>query len=369
MVVMALDHTRGFFSNVTFYPLDLDKTNVPLFLTRWITHYCAPVFVFLAGAGAFLASRRGKTKPELSWFLFSRGLWLVLLEITIIRWFGWAFSFDMHFIGIGVIWAIGWSMIVLSALIFLPIWAVAAFGVLMISIHNAFDGVTMESWGGWQNVWKILHVSNSFDLAPGYKFGTGYPLIPWIGVMAAGYGFGAWLVRDTKQRQTWTLRLGVVLTVLFVLVRGSNLYGDLHPWSPQKSGVFTVFSFLHCHKYPPSLCYLLMTLGPALILLSFFEGGTPRLLQPLVTFGRVPLFYYVLHLPLIHSLALIMAFTKYGHAEWLYGTSPESRPADYGYDLPVVYFFWIVAVLILYPACRRFAEVKRRRREAWLSYF
>src|SRR6266849_5773341 len=174
MVLMALDHTRGFFTNANFYPLDLDRTNVPLFLTRWFTHYCAPVFVFLAGAGAFLSTTRGRTTSDLSWFLLTRGLWLVFLEVTVIRWTGWGFNYDFRFIGIGVIWAIGWSMVVLAGLVFLPTWVVTVFGIGMIGLHNAFDGVKPESWGAWEGLWRILHACGSFGLTPGHQFGAGY---------------------------------------------------------------------------------------------------------------------------------------------------------------------------------------------------
>jgi uncharacterized membrane protein len=373
MILMALDHTRGFFSNATFYPLDLDKTNVPLFLTRWFTHYCAPLFVFLAGAGAFLSSTRGKTKGELSWYLVTRGAWLILLEITIIRWTGWSFSLDMHFIGVGVIWAIGWSMIALAGLIHLPLSAVALFGVIMIAGHNALDPIRPESFGPLAWLWQILHTGGGFEFAPGYRFGAGYPLIPWIGVMAAGYAFGSVMLWNAHDRQRWMWKTGTAAIVLFILLRGSNLYGDTGSWTAQKNDIFTIFSFIHVQKYPPSLLYLLMTIGPGLILLSVLDRWPQRWLQPVVTFGRVPLFYYLLHLPLIHGLAVLFNYGRYGRADWLMGwplTSgpPQDAPSDKGFGLLIVYLVWILAVLILYPVCRWFADVKRRRREAWLTY-
>jgi len=374
MVLMALDHTRGFFSNVHFYPLDLDKTNIPLFLTRWITHFCAPVFVFLAGTGAFLSTTRGKTRRELSWFLLTRGFWLVFLEVTVLRCLGWNFHFDFHSVGVAVIWAIGWSMIVLAGLVHLPIRAIAAFGIGMIVLHNGLDWVKPRDPGAWGELWRILHAGGEFQYAPGYKLGVGYPLIPWIGVMAAGYAFGTIVVREPVVRRKWMLYAGLGLTLLFIVLRATNLYGDTHPWSSQKNVVFTVFSFIHCQKYPPSLCFLLMTLGPALMVLSLLDRGTPRFLQPILVFGRVPLFYYLLHLPLIHGLAVLVNFIRFGRADWLYGAppgpnqSPVPVPPDSGFDLSIVYFIWIGVVLILYPACKWFAEVKRRRRDAWLSY-
>jgi uncharacterized membrane protein len=259
-------------------------------------------------------------------------------------------------------------------LVFLPTWSITTFGVVMIAGHNALDGVTPESWGAWAGLWRILHAGGGLEYAPGWFFGAGYPLIPWIGVMAAGFGFGTLLLREPVQRHKRFLALGGVLTALFILIRYTNLYGDPHPWSPQKNGIFTIFSFVHCQKYPPSLCYLLMTLGPALVVLALADRGFGSWLKPIVVFGRVPLFYYLLHLPLIHGLAVLVNFIRFGRADWLYGTPPGPNdprlplPPDRGFDLPGVYLVWILVVLLLYPVCRWFADLKRRRREAWLSY-
>ena len=375
MVVMALDHTRDFFHSGIFQridPLDLKTTTIALFLTRWITHFCAPVFIFLAGTGAFLSGTRGKSKRDLSWFLVTRGAWLIVLELTFIRWAGWTFSFDLHMSGAAVIWAIGWAMIVLAALVHLPLWATTAIGLAMIVGHNAFDGVKPESWGplGW--LWRVLHVRGRIEFAPGYFLGIQYPLIPWIGVMAAGYGFGWILRRDRAARRTFALRLGIALTLAFVVLRFTNLYGDARPWSSQANPAFTVLSFLDCVKYPPSLCYLLMTLGPALIVLALLDRETSPALKPLLVFGRVPMFYYLLHLPLLHGLAVAVESIRFGSAPWLFGnvfrpTSPP--PPDAGSSLIGVYVAWFVALLLLYPVCRWFANLKQRRRDAWLSYF
>ena len=371
MVMMALDHTRDFFSNdLAFDPTDLDRTYPALFLTRWITHFCAPVFVFLAGTGAFLSTARGKNRRELSWFLLTRGLWLVLLELTWVRCLGWMFNFDFHFAMGIVIWAIGWSMVALSGLVFLPLRWVTTFGILMIASHNLFDHVKPEILGSLGWLWKILHTGGIIVPAEGYRFAAGYPLIPWIGVMATGYGFGAWLLREPLERRKWLWGLGALLTGLFILLRAINVYGDPDSWSPQKNGLFTLFSFLNCHKYPPSLLYLLMTLGPALLVLAVLDRGTPRWLKPVLVFGRVPLFYYLLHLPIIHGLAVLASYQQYGQATWWFANpdDPGGRPSDYGYSLPVVYLVWLGVLLALYPICRWFADVKRRRRDAWLSY-
>ena len=375
MIIMALDHTRDFFSkDLAFDPTDLGRTFPALFLTRWITHYCAPVFIFLAGTGAFLSTGRGKSRGELSRFLLTRGLWLVLLELTWVRCLGWQFNFDLHFTFGAVIWAIGWSMVALAVLVFLPLRWVTAFGLLMIASHNLFDSVKPESWGSLGWLWKILHSGGMILPAKGYRFAAGYPLVPWIGVMAAGYGFGSLLLREPVERRRWLFGLGATLTLLFILLRAINIYGDPRPWSGQKNSLFTLFSFINCHKYPPSLLYLLMTLGPALLVLAALDRGMFRWLKPLLVFGRVPLFYYLLHLPLIHGLAVLASYWAYGRADWWFANPPEGpdapilRPADYGYGLPVVYLVWIGVVLVLYPVCRWFAGVKRRRRDPWLSY-
>ncbi len=382
MVLMALDHTRDFFTNAKFDPLDLGQTNVWWFFTRWFTHYCAPNFIFLAGLGAFLTRTRGKTTKDLSWFLFSRGLWLAFLEVTWVRSLGWEFNFDYSHVGVGVLWAIGWSMVVLSGLVFLPTPLVALFGVAMIFLHNSLDAVKPETFGplGW--LWTVLHVQRPIRVTPGFVFSVGYPLIPWMGVLAAGYGFGSIYLWEPERRRKFILGLGIGLTVLFLLIRGLNGYGNPQTeqlgrpvpngqWSPQKNLLFTIFSFIDVHKYPPSLDYLLMTIGPALIILSFFERGIPNLLRPFLVFGRVPLFYYLLHIPFIHALAVFVAWIRHGTASWLFlnpfGGGP-APPPNAGFGLLGVYVAWICVVLMLYPVCRWFSEFKRSRKDAWLSY-
>ena len=369
MVLMALDHTRHFFSaDLAFEPTELAKTYPALFLTRWITHFCAPVFIFLAGTGAFLSTTRGKTTKELSWFLVTRGLWLVILELTWVR-FGWLFNLDYHFAMGIVIWAIGWCMVALAGLVFLPLRWIVTLGIIMIASHNLFDEVTAEQFGtaGW--LWKILHSGGEIDFGAGYHLAAGYPLVPWIGVMAAGYGLGALLVKEAAERRRGLLVLGATATMLFVVLRWINVYGDPDPWSSQRNAAFTLFSFLNCHKYPPSLLYLLMTLGPALLVLGWMDKGSPRWIQPIVVFGRVPLFYYLLHLPLIHGLSVLVAFLRHGRADWLLANPGDAaRPENFGFGLPVVYLVWIGIVAALYPVCQWFAQVKQRHKSAWLSY-
>jgi uncharacterized membrane protein len=376
MVIMVLDHVRDFFSNAYFFePTDLTQTNAALFLTRWITHFCAPVFVFLAGTGAFLSTLRGKTKKELAIFLLSRGLWLVFLDLFFVHTFGWWFNVDYHLLYGDVLWALGWSMVVMASLVFLPVWSIVTIGIAMVSLHNLFDTVSADSFGSFRWLWAILHSGDMLEPLPGVHFIPGYPLVPWIGVMACGYGFGTLLLRPQDKRRKELLVLGIGLTLAFVVIRATNLYGDPHPWSVQKTSLFTFFSFINCEKYPPSLLYLLMTLGPAIIALALFERIANSIRRPFVTLGRVPLFYYLLHLTLIHALAVGFAYVRYGQATWMFknpsvpvSTAILPYPSGYGYSLAVVYAIWVGVVLILYPACRWFAQVKSRRREAWLSY-
>lgn len=369
MVLMALDHVRDFFSNVIIDPVDLEKTWPALFLTRWITHYCAPTFLFLAGTGAFFAGTR-RTKPELCRFLWTRGLWLVFLELTWVR-FGWRWELRLdEFNGGSVIWAIGWSMVCLSALIFLPVKFVGGFGVAMIVLHNAFDRVAPESFGGLSWLWRVLHAGGMFKVPWGGEFSAGYPLIPWIGVMAAGYAFGTIFAWEAGKRRRFLMLSGMGLVMGFVLLRATNLYGDASPWSRQKDFAFTIFSFLNCTKYPPSLMYLMMTLGPAMLALAFLERPLWKWARPVLVFGRVPLFYYLLHLPLIHGAAIVAAKVEGNQAavKFLTGAGAPGPLAGFGYSLPGVYLVWMLVILALYPVCAWFSGVKERSRSAWLSY-
>jgi uncharacterized membrane protein len=368
MILMAIDHTRDFFGNSGFNPTDPATTTIPLFFTRWITHFCAPTFFFLTGTGAFLARRR-KTTSELSRFLVTRGVWLIFLELVVCRGFGWQFNFDFHLVFLIVLWALGWSMITLSALVYLPAWAVATFGAAMIACHNLLDSVS--STGA---VWSILHVPGLLVDTPHFTLAESYPLIPWVGVTAAGYGLGQIYSWPAERRRKFLLRLGLGAIVGFIVLRFINVYGDPAPWSVQRSAAFTVLSFLNTTKYPPSLLFLLMTLGPIMLFLRAVDGGTPRWLCPALVFGKVPMLYFLLHIPLIHLLAVAVCFARYGHVYWMF-QSPDIRsfpftpPPGWGYSLPVVYFMWLIVVLTLYPLCRWFAGVRQRRSDWWLSYF
>jgi uncharacterized membrane protein len=369
MVLMALDHTRAMFSNATFDPLDLNRTSTALFLTRWVTHFCAPVFVFLAGTGAFLYGCRGRTRAGLAWFLLTRGLWLVLLEFTLVH-LGWWFRFDFHILLAQVIWAIGWSMVLMAGLVFLPTWAITGIGILLVAGHNAFDNVNSDRLGtaGW--LWTALVRVGTLELPLGSRVIVAYPVLPWLGIMLTGYGCGTMWLLDPARRRRWLVGLGTLLILLFVVLRAGNLYGDPRNWSPQETSWFTVLDFINCLKYPPSLLYALMTLGPALLALAWFDRPAGPLGRPLIVFGRVPLFYYLLHVPLIHLVALAFAYVRYGQVSFLLANPLfAQRPDDYGYGLGVVYLVWAGVVLALYFPCRWFAAVKQRHPGPWMSYF
>ncbi len=368
MILMALDHVRDFFGNSGLNPTDPSTTTIPLFFTRWITHFCAPVFFLLTGTGAYLSLRK-KPKRELSRFLFTRGLWLIFLELVVVRCFGWQFNFDYHLILLNVLWALGWAMITLSVLVYLPASVVAAFGLVMIATHNLFDSVQSSN-----PIWSILHSPNLILNDPGHIVFVAYALIPWIGVTGAGYGLGQIYSWPSERRKAFLLPSGIGLTGAFLVLRAINLYGDPQRWTVQKSAVFTGFSFLNTTKYPPSLLFLLMTLGPALLFLWAVDGRTPRWLRPALIVGKVPMFYYLLHIPLIHLLAIVVCYARYGQVHWMFespspGQFPITPPPGWGYSLPIVYLVWGVVVLTLYPACRWFAGLKQRRSDAWLSYF
>ena len=367
MILMALDHTRDFFGKPGISPTDLARTTIPLFFTRWITHFCAPVFFLLIGTGAYLSLRK-KSKREVSQFLFTRGLWLIFLELTLFRCLGFQFNFDYHVTLLNVLWALGWGMIVLSGLIHLPASLITAFGLLMIAGHNLLDPVRSS-----KVIWTVLHSPNFIVANPQHSVFVAYPLIPWIGVTALGYSLGQIYAWTRQRRRTFLIRAGVGLTAAFALLRGINVYGDPVNWATEKSAAFTVLSFLNTNKYPPSLLFLLMTLGPALLFLGAMDGATPQFLRPALTFGRVPMFYFLLHIPLIHLLAVIVCYARYGQAHWMFesptvGQFPFTPPPGWGFSLPIVYLLWVSVVVALYPLCRWFAALKQRRTDAWLSY-
>jgi uncharacterized membrane protein len=366
MVVMALDHARDFFGASSLDPDD--PTQPVLFLTRWSTHFCAPVFVFLAGSSAFLYGTRGKTTRDVSRFLLTRGLWLVVLELTVVR-FGWLYAFDLQLFPAQVIWAIGWSMVTLSLLVFLPRWAILGFAIAMIAGHNAFDGVEAARLGAFGWAWVVLHQGGPLELAPDVTLLVAYPLIPWLGVIAAGYALGPAFLLDAPARRGRLLRTGLGACALFVFLRALDVYGDPQAWAFQGELLTTALSFVNTEKYPPSLLFLLMTLGPSIALLPALEHARGRLARTLVTIGRVPLMYYVVHILLLHAVALAVARVTFGDVGWLLGGwSFLTKPSGYGVGLPVVYALWLLVVVSLLPLCRWFAAVKQRRHDWWLSY-
>jgi uncharacterized membrane protein len=368
MILMALDHTRDFFGRTGVSPTDLTQTTLSLFFTRWVTHFCAPVFFLLTGTGAYL-SRRKKSTGELSRYLFTRGLWLIFLEITLFRCLGLQFNFDYRLTFLDVLWALGWAMIVLSALVHLPAKVVTAFGLVLIAGHNLLDGIQSAN-----PFWSILHSLNFIVAPPRHAVFVAYTLVPWVGVMAVGYGLGQIYAWTAERRKAFLLRAGLSTTAAFAILRGFNIYGDPVRWSTQKSAAFTALSFLNTNKYPPSLLFLLMTLGPALLFLWLVDGGTPQFLRPALVLGKVPMFYYLLHFPLIHLLAVAACYARYGQANWMFESPtidkfPFTQPPGWGFSLPVVYLVWMSVVVALYPLCRWFADLKQRRSDAWLSYF
>jgi len=378
MVIMALDHVRDFFhADAQLYsPEDLTRTTAVLFFTRWITHFCAPVFVFLAGAGAYLSSKRGKSPAALSRFLWTRGLWLIFVVEMIFVAFAVNFQFPFQLVMWQVIWALGWSMIALSALMYAPWRWLAAGSVAVIALHNLTDGVKPEAFGAFAWLWQILHVPFAFFTLPGgVPAMLLYPLVPWVAVMSAGYCFGRVydLEPERRRRLLWTLGAG--LTAGFVLVRLANVYGDPSPWAAQSTPAMTVLSFLRASKYPPSLVYLLMTLGPAILALAALDRTEVSDANPFLAFGRVPMFYYLLHFNLIHGLMAVFAWFSYGRIDFVFqlpkaiNPTAQGYPPDYGYSLGATYAIWIGVVAALYWPCRWFVDVKRRNRAAWLSYF
>lgn len=372
MIIMAIDHVRDFWDPTPYDPTDLSKASAALFLTRWITHFCAPTFMFLAGTSAWLWARNtNATRGALQRFLVSRGLWLVLLELTVIS-FSW--RFDFHGVVLQVIWALGWSMVILAGLLWLPRRAIAAFGLLLVLGHNLLDGVHFKdvaAYGqAWGWAWSALH---EFHVAPvggaGFLVALGYPLVPWCGVMALGYCFGELLEQPAPVRDRWMRILGASAIALFLLLRLSNFYGEAQLWQPNPRGwLYTVLGVLDVTKYPPSLLYLLMTLGPVLLLLPWLERRRGAWVKPVSVFGRVPFFFYLLHLPLLHSGAVIAALLVYGKAP---GPAflADSLPPGYEPSLLRLYLVWAAAVLILYPLCKWYAGYKSRHKEYWwLSY-
>ena len=373
MVIMALDHVRDFFGGTGVSPTNLATTTVPLFFTRWVTHICAPVFFLLTGTGAYFAMRR-RSPGGLARFLLARGAWLIVLDVLVVRCLALQFNFDYRVTVLNVLWALGWSMIALAAMVRLRPRTAGILGIAMIAGHNLLDPIRPAAFGALAPVWTILHVQGFVLNAPGRVVLAAYPLIPWIGVMAAGFGLGPLLERSRQERDPWLLRLGLALTAAFIVLRAVNVYGDPVPWTSQRSAAVTMLSFLNTTKYPPSLLFLLMTLGPALLLLRALDRPVKTWLRPLQTFGRVPLFYFVVHLAMIHAFAVVVCWLSYGGVHWMFqspdlGHFPITEPPGWPRPLPAVYAIWIGIVAAMYPLCRWYESVKSRSTSRWLSYF
>ena len=374
MIIMALDHVRMYFALGTWYaePTNLATTTPLLFFTRWITHFCAPVFVFLAGTSAFLYGAKKNQTKETAWFLFTRGLWLVFVELVIVN-FAWTFDMTYSFRILQVIWAIGLSMIALSALVFLPQSLILLIGMILVFGHNLLDPITVQGSSLQDLIWYILHQPNSVSFN-GARINFVYPVLPWIGLMTLGYVFGSFYRQEipAEQRKRWILIIGVAATLLFLLLRGLNTYGEPREWDVHTSPVFKLLSFLNTTKYPPSLHFLLMTMGPALIFLSLIEGIGNRLPKPVLVFGRVPFFFYILHLYIIHALAMVLLVYE-GREASDYVFSAENlmsgRLSDFGLSLGAVYVVWLMVVLLLYPFCRWYQSYRENNPSKWwLSY-
>lgn len=375
MVIMVLDHVRNYFHYGTLYgdPTDLSATTPILFFTRWITYFCAPVFIFLAGTSAFLYGVRYESTKRVATFLVTRGLWLIFLELTVIN-FSWTFdiTLGMHFFQ--VIWAIGISMVCLGGLVFLPKKWLLLIGFVMVCGHNLLDGIQFNGTDPLAFLWYFLHQKNFVPVGEASVIFIMYPLIPWIGVMMLGYCFGSLYQKsyDPALRRKWLLRIGIGAILLFVLLRAFNIYGDPNPWSRQDTFMFSVLSFLKTNKYPPSLLYLLMTLGPAILFLYATEHKFNAITRFFVIIGRVPLFYYIMHIYLIHLLAIVGVMMA-GHpwTDMLFTTQAfmEGKLANYGYNLWVVYGVWILVIALLFPVSKWYQEYKMQNRDKWwLSY-
>ena len=383
MIIMMIDHTRDFVNaqGFLFDPTDVTRTTVPLFFTRWITHFCAPIFVFLSGVSIYLQRMRGK--EGLSLFLFKRGLWLVFLELTLLKvvvWFTVAGTFSAL---LQVIWVIGIGMIIMAGLVRLPVWVSGVVGLSMILLHNLTDGIRVAGWAGptgpdvspLAKLWIVLHQGGPLPVAgsDGLIALVLYSLIPWVGVMAAGYAFGRIYELDWPRRRKLLVQLGAGCLLAFLTLRLMNGYGDPSRWASQPTTAMTVVSFFNVTKYPPSLLFLLMTLGPGLLALAAFERWQveSRLKSFFLTFGRVPLFYYMLQWIWAHGAAVVLSLLAGKSTAYLFKGLPDmyaNPPSDAGFSLGATWLVWLVGVFALYPLCRWYAGVKARRKDWWISY-
>lgn len=378
IVIMALDHVRDYFHAYSYIydPTDLQHTSVPIFLTRWITHYCAPVFTMLAGISACLYGMKNGRKA-LSWFLFTRGLWLIILEFVYVT---LAWTFNPHYPGIimQVIWALGFSMIALSLLIHLPRTVLLFIGLLIVFGHNALDGIHNTEHTAAGLIWSLLHQPSFSGYAVGpFNLIIGYPVLPYIGIISLGYCLGSLYAStaDAAYRKRTLRNIGTGAILLFIILRFINLYGDAAHWSAQKNFLFTLFSFVNVTKYPPSLLFILMTLGPALLFLAYAEKPLNKFTSKLIVFGKVPMFFYLLHIPVLHGMGVLAAVISGRPASDMVNfttwVTANASLRGYGFSLPVVYLVWLLTMLLLYPLCLKFSIYKQQHQgtKKWLSYF
>ena len=371
MVIMALDHVREYFHYDAYFfnPVDLERTNPWLFFTRFITHFCAPVFVFLAGTSAHFVGKR-ITKKALSIWLLKRGLWLVIAELTIIK-MAWMFKLDYSSIVLQVIWVLGVSMMCLAGLLHLPRkWGIGL-ALLVVFGHNLLDQYQASEFQ-FPGLWNLTHEFGAFPLGSSMIF-VGYPFIPWIFVMLLGYHFGnLYTVYSSEKRKKYLQQWGLLMIALFIVFRFSGIYGDPYSWDKELPIITSILSFFNVTKYPPSICYLLITLGPSLLFLRFTENASGKWVSGLTSIGRVPMFFYIVHLYFIHFLALIAISLTLGKPEYMVidlWISFQSELQGYGFSLGVVYLVWILVVFSLYPLCLWYDKYKSNNRDKWwLSY-
>ncbi len=373
MIIMALDHVRDyfFFGSFTSNPTDLDSTTPLLFYTRIITHYCAPVFVLLTGTSAYLYGTK-KNKRDLSKFLLTRGIWLIFLEI-IVNNFIWFFDPSYSFIVLQVIWAIGFSMLFLSGIIYFSNKIISVIGLVIICFHNLFDTFIYEGQSLYAILWYFLHQQSMIKISEHTSLAFGYPIIPWVGLMALGYVMGSLYTEyQSKERASLLMKFGIYSVLAFIVLRLTNFYGEPNHFAIQEKISFSVMALFNTTKYPPSLLYILMTIGPSLILLSIIEKYKNKITDFFIVFGRVPLFYYFSHVFLIHITAIIFLMIENKDYSIMLNMTPflpnQYQLMEYGYPLWVVYLVWVIVILILYPICYKYMKYKSNSKKWWLSY-